>query len=368
MTCRLMLLVSLGLSGLSPASAWAGKMVRITIDGGERTGTVRTSDASHGWFLERDGRLSTIRLGDVTDYEVLGNFKPYSTIELRDQLRREFDGYTVGTTAHYLVVSAKGVDGRYATLFEELYRQFVVTFSARGFKMRDPEFPLVALVFPHEAAFIEYCLSEGVQPQPGLRGYYLPTSNRVALYDSAAEGHSTTSGLDGTILHEAVHQVAFNTGIHSRIGTNPKWVVEGLATAFEVEAVRRNDRSRLPLARVNRSRYGWFQQSRARRVKTSLPNLIAQDSGFQSAVLDAYSESWALTFFLLETRGSEYARYLKLLAERDPLVEYTPQDRLADFERSFGLDAARLDVKLLRFYDDLAASARDDDDVAVNEE
>jgi hypothetical protein len=116
-------------------------------------------------------------------------------------------------------------------------RHVHVYFAARGFAIREPEFPLVAVVFPDREKFAEYCRSEKVNPAAGLMGYYLQSSNRVALYDTASTGD-----LDGTIIHEAVHQVAFNLGLHRRIGDNPLWVVEGLATTFEPE----NFRSPLP--------------------------------------------------------------------------------------------------------------------------
>ncbi len=339
-------------------SCAAGRLVEIVVEGATRTGAVVSHDSTNGWFQERDGRLTQIRFGDVSTYKPLGQFRPWSPVELRERLTQDFGrDYSVSSTSHYLVVTARGIDAQYMTLFENLYRQFVVTFAARGFRMHEPEFPLVAIVFPDEARFAEYCKSEGVQPQSGLRGYYLPSSNRVALYDSAAGGQTTSSGLDSTIIHEAVHQVAFNTGIHSRIGVNPKWVVEGLATAFEVPSIRSNDRTTSALERANRSRYRWFQHTRGERNPNSLADLVANDTRFSAAPLDAYADSWALTFFLLETRSADYTAYLKILANRDPSQPYAAAERLTDFQQAFGRDLSLLEARWLRFCDDLAATA-----------
>jgi hypothetical protein len=331
-------------------------MVEIEWDGRKLTGTVAMHDQQTGWFLERDGRLTMLELADVRDYQRLGSYRPYSAIELREQLSREFGpGYTVSSTGHYLVVSSRGGGDRSGRLFEELYRQFVVSFAARGFKMTEPEFPLVAVVLPDEASFHKYCVAEKVRPQPGLRGYYLPSSNRVALYDAVASGQSTSAGLDGTVIHEATHQVAFNTGVHSRIGVTPKWVVEGLATVFEQENVRRNDRVGPLMSRVNDQRFQWFQKYRGRRPTKSLVETIQSDRLFTSQTLDAYSEAWALMFFLLETRPADTVKYLRTLGTRDPLKDYPPEDRLRDFQSAFGTDLSLLEAHLLRYYDNVNA-------------
>ncbi|MDZ4689268.1 MAG: DUF1570 domain-containing protein [Planctomycetaceae bacterium] len=349
--CLCVLSSSLLLDAAAPRT-----MVEIDWDGRKLTGTVALHDPETGWFLERDGRLTTVELSGVGSFKRLGSYRPFSAIELREQLSREFGtGYTVSSTGHYLVVSSRGGGDRYGRLFEELYRQFVVSFAARGFKMTEPEFPLVAVVLPDQASFVKYCVAEKVRPQPGLLGYYLPSSNRVALYDAVASGQSTADGLDSTVIHEATHQVAFNTGVHSRIGVSPKWVVEGLATVFEQENVRRNDRVGPVMSRVNEERFRWFQQYRGRRPTKSLADIVQTDVRFTSQTLDAYSEAWALMFFLLETRPADTVKYLRNLAARDPLKEDRPEDRLKDFQSAFGKDLSLLEAHLLRYYDNVGA-------------
>lgn len=335
----------------------AATMVELQYEGNTHTGTVIAHDATHATLMERDGRIVQVEMARVGDYRKVGTFKPFSAVELREKLAREFGpGFEVTSTSHYLVVQPRGSEQRYPTLFENLYRDFFVSFRARGFRVHEPEFPLVAIVFPTAEQFSRYCRAEDVAPQTGLRGYYLPSSNRVALYDSATAGDATEEMLDRTVIHEAVHQVAFNVGIHSRLGSHPKWLVEGLATAFEVEQVRRNDRSASSLERVNPERFAWWTQRALNGGKPRIGMLIAEDERFQEAVLDAYCDSWALTFFLLETRPSEYSKYLKTLADRDPGLPYTPEERLHDFQKAFGRDPALLEARMSRFYDDLSAT------------
>jgi len=82
----------------------------------------------------------------------------------------------------------------------------------------------------------------------------------------------------------------------------------------------------------------------------SLARLIASDDLFFSQTLNSYSESWALTYFLLNnsTRQRQFISYLKRIGERDPAVKYSARERLADFQAEFG-DISRLEVDFLRF-------------------
>ncbi len=61
-------------------------------------------------------------------------------------------------------------------------------------------------------------------------GYYSSRSNRITLYDvgGTAAGSAAWHQNADTIIHEATHQTAYNTGVHRRFAQTPKWVVEGL--------------------------------------------------------------------------------------------------------------------------------------------
>lgn len=357
MSVRVVLTV---LFGALPAALFAAPpaMLELRLEGAKRVGAILAHNDVGAWFLERDGRLSQIEIAKVTDFHPLGRFRPFSSVELREKLARDFGSdYTVATTGQYVVVGPPKTVDRLAPLFENLYRQFLVTFAARGFKVQPPETPLIAVVLPDEETFERYCMDDGVRPQRGLRGYYLPSSNRVALYDATQSGQATPSGLDATVLHEATHQVAYNVGVHSRMGVNPKWVVEGLATVFEREAMRTNDRRGPALSRVNPERFAHFQKYRKeRRPAKSLGDFVQNDRSFETAVLDAYSQSWALTFFLMETRSTEYAAYLRKLSQRDPLADYLDEERLRDFQTAFGRDMPMLEAHFLQFFQELSGT------------
>ena len=327
-------------------------------------------DSETVWFLERDGSLEKVKATDITKLTQVGpRFASYSDAEVRDQLRRELGrDFDVLGTGHYLICARKDQARQYAQLFEDIYRSFYVYFSTRGFTITEPEFPMVAIVFPDQASFARYAERDDIKAGRGLMGYYLLTSNRVALFDSKKlqadldgpeawnDGPwlgATAGGLADTIIHEATHQVAFNTGIHSRIGQNPKWVCEGLATVFEAPGIRKQSLSHDVSSRINGERYTHFQQYRKRRSARSLEKFVASDEMFSSATLDAYAQSWALTLFLLETRPREYAKLLKLIAARPPLAPYGPEERLQDFQQAFGNDITMLESAMLRYIDKL---------------
>jgi hypothetical protein len=236
----------------------------------------------------------------------------------------------------------------------------------RGFKISEPEFPLVAIIFPDFDSFSQYARADEVPVSKTLKGYYLTTSNRVALYEDPASALGQQTLLDwprdlpawgaiegslkDTMIHEATHQVAFNTGLHSRIGASPKWVVEGLATVFEAPGVRNSSSNTGVKTRINRQRFLWFgNYSASRRHPKSLESFLSSDEFFKSDILDAYSEAWAFTFFLIETRPRQYADYLRAIASRDPLEVYAANDRLADFKRTISKEIPLLESEFLRF-------------------
>lgn len=318
-------------------------------------GRIAAHDDQTCWLLRRDGRLASFRTDDVSDFhEVDARFRPYSSLDIRDQLQVEFGrGFEVKTTSHYVVVAAQGSGDRHARIFESIYRQFHTYFTTRNFKIASPEFPLVAVVFPQQQAFIDYCVAEGARPQPGLVGFYLPASNRVALYDRVAAGQSSADEVDDTVVHEGTHQVAFNTGVHSRIGQTPLWLVEGLATLFEADGIRSREVGAQPRDRVNPERLAWFLEYRKQRPKKSLEQFIRDDSLFRKSPLDAYSQAWALTFYLAESRPVEFAKYLKATADRNPLKPYESDARVQDFRAAFGSDFDFIETGMLRYFDRL---------------
>lgn len=310
-------------------------------------------------LLGRDGRLWELEVGEVKQYRRLSeSFTSLSAGELRAQLLAEFGrSFDVSGTAHYLVVHPAGQRDRWASRFEQLYRSFMHYLAARGFTVNRPEFPLVAVVFPNRAEFLDYARSSGAKIVSGTLGFYSPTSNRVLLYDVAASEPDREDLWylnSRTIIHEAAHQSAFNCGIHGRFAMTPRWIVEGLGTSFEADGVWDSGNHRSRQDRVNQDQLESFRRIRSRRPAGYLSTFVSSDRPFHANTEAAYAEAWALTFFLIETRPRQYFDLLRRTAELPAFEAYRSPDRLNDFVDVFGKDLEILESHFLRFIDELS--------------
>ena len=336
-----------------------GKFTIELIVGGKRLeGTPLAWSEQRVFLLARDGRLWDFNPGAAQDFrKTASEFRPLTAPMLRAQLEAELGrAYEVSNTGHFVIAHPRGQKDQWADRFEEMYRSFVAYFSVRGFRLQQPSFPLVAIVWKSRDDFMRYTVRDGGKPTPGLLGYYSLETNRVTLFDV---GNGRTSNADwqqnfATVIHEAAHQTAFNTGIHNRFSPPPRWVAEGLGTMFEARGVNNSRAYTNQSDRINRDRFVEFKEYRASRRKSdSLMQLIASDRAFDRDTAGGYSEAWMLTFYLAETLPREYAQYLARTANRPAFTDYPSAARLADFTAVFGSDFRMLDARFLRFVDSL---------------
>ena len=339
-----------------PAPANAQKFtIALEVRGQQVEGAPLAWTDSTVALLQRNGALLNFSPADATRFRKTANgFRSYSQSEIRGQLAREFGRkFEVSGTGHYLVVHPAGQRDQWAGRFEQLYRAFVHYFAARGFRLQEPQFPFIAVVFPDKPSFLRYARQTKTRVQPNTLGYYSPTSNRIVIYDTT-HGSSVGGGnwqLNAeTIIHEAAHQSAFNTSIHNRFAHPPLWVIEGLGTMFEARGVW-NSRQYPSLAdRINRGRLAQFRNYVATgRAKGSLARLVSSDRLFQTQTSNAYAEAWALTFFLAETRPAHYTQFLRKTAARSSFTAYRSPEMLRDFTESFGADLSLLDAQFVRY-------------------
>ena len=381
----------------APAYAAPPPLIEVRIGSETLQGKVYAHNTKSFWLQSQDGRLRHLASDDVHKFrKIAPQFSAWSASVVRDNLRREFGkGFEFAGTRHYVVGAPTSQKARlYAETFEELFRMFQMYFSVRGFKISEPEFPLIAIVFPDADSFVRYAAAENVDGARSYLGYYMSLSNRIAFYETPAAQQSQLlptqifpSGsvgpfadvglpfarqdvpwlddvllLDGgpwgtfqgslkdTLIHEATHQAAFNAGLHSRIGPNPKWVVEGLATVFEAPGIRNSGGSGPARTRINHGRFMAFGDFCKSRLKPkSLEAFLSTDDLFKTSMPDLYSEAWALSFFLIETRPRAYAEYLRTITARDPLHDYSSEDRVADFKNTISKELPLLEAEFLRF-------------------
>lgn len=336
-------------------------------------GKVLVKAADGGLLLQApDGRLWRIEPQQIVAQSTDRlPFQPLSADELASRLPGELGaGFEVHRTAHYLI--AHNTSREYAAwcgaLLERLYQGFTAFWEHKDFPLHAPEFPLVAVVFRDQASYAAHAKAELGRATAAVIGYYSLETNRVTMYDltgalaqqrpgarvSVAQINQLLQGdaerTVATVIHEATHQLAYNSGLHTRFADVPMWVSEGLAVYFETPDLR-SAKGWRSIGVVNRPRLARFQDYLARRPDDSLAALVQDDARLRDtrSGLDAYAEAWALNYFLLRQRPKQYAGYLKLLSAKPPLVWDDPATRLAEFRAAFAADPAQLDAELLRY-------------------
>ena len=340
---------------VTPAGATAPfpGMIELELDGRTVEGRPLSWDTEEVRLLGRGGYLYEFSPGDATNFRKTSNqFRPYSPSQFRAELLRELGkNYEVSGTSHYMVAHPQGQRDKWAQRFEDLYRSFVHYFAVRGFQLDKPAFPLVGIVFHNQGEFSKHAAALGNPVSPGVLGFYSLESNRILVYDmgdrsNGNDWHKTAK----VIIHEATHQTAFNTGVHSRYCPPPLWVAEGLATMFEAPGVYDSHNFTRRSDRVNRSRLNDF---RDRVVPSHSPeiikNLVASDWLFRSNPAAAYAEAWALSFYLVETQPRQYTKYLAKTASGPLFTERTSAQRLENFTSVFGDNWKLLESQFLRF-------------------
>jgi hypothetical protein len=305
-------------------------------------------------LIGRDGALHDFDPAQAKDAKrTAAAFTPYTSGEMGARLRAEFGPtFDVSTSPHFVVVHPRGPWREWAERLESLYRSFTHYIGVRGFRATEPNVPLVAVVFRTQDDYYRYAAAGGTNLQPGTLGHYDPASNRMFLFDESG-GKAELSANVETIIHEATHQTAYNVGVHRRFAEQPRWAVEGLAMMFEVRGVWEAKSGQDQADRINRERLDFFRRTNDKRPADWLLRLVAGERRFDDDALSAYAESWALTFYLCETRPQQYCGYLAHVAAREPFTEYSSLERMSDFTRTFGNDLKLLAAQLQRFVDEL---------------
>lgn len=281
-------------------------------------------------------------------------------------------GFEVHRTAHYVI--CYNTPREYAAwcgaLFERLYLAFTNYWGRRGFQLSEPPLPLPAIVFADRSSYRQYARGELGELAGSIPGYYSLTTNRMTMYDltgAAAAGpaprrYGSQAQINrilsqpeaertvATVVHEATHQIAFNCGLHTRLSDCPLWVSEGIALYFETPDLtsRKGWKS---IGAVNQVHLAQFREYLGRRPADSLVSLLTDDKRFRDPATSryAYSEAWALTYYLMSRRPKEHVAYVRRLSAKKPLVWDDPQTRLADFQQAFGSDLGKLDAEMVRF-------------------
>jgi hypothetical protein len=355
---------------------WAVDQVRFKRDGKEQQIVGRlVVEAQDGGLLlmERDGTLWAITPDELVKHTSDDEpFKPLSKDEISKKILAELPaGFDVIKTSHYLIFydTSKAYATWCGSLFERLYLACTNYWTRKGFTLKEPEFPLVAIVFSDKEAYAKFAQPDLGDAADAIVGYYSLMSNRMTMFDLSGietaggpRGRGGTSAqinqilaqpqatqMVATVVHEATHQIAYNCGLHTRLSDCPLWFSEGIALFFETPDLK-SAKGWSGIGAVNYSRLERFQAYQQKRPAESLETLIATDKRHRDTKigLDAYAESWALTYFLIHQKPKEYVAYMKMLSQKKPLLSDKPEKRLEEFEKAFG-KIGKLDEEFQRY-------------------
>jgi hypothetical protein len=333
-----------------------GQIIVTAADGG-----VLLQTAEGQFITAQPNEIAARRSDDIA-------FAPLTSDQVAEDLLREFGaGFEIHRTEHFLI--CHNTSPEYArwcgALFERLYAAFTNYWKRRDVKVNEPEFPLVALIFNDATNYARHAQKEIGPAAAQIIGYYSFGTNRMTTYDltgsealrAVANGrrmslaqlfqHPQAERLVATLIHEATHQLAFNTGLQKRYADNPLWLSEGLAMYFETPDLRSSSGWRT-IGAVNHLRLAQFQQNLPRRGRERLQQLICED-GFmrgEEAATIYYAEAWALCYYLIRAKDDQFRKYMAHLAAKPRLVWDDPETRLKEFEAHFG-DLRTLDRDFL---------------------
>jgi len=361
----LILLVAL----FSPISQ-ALEHVRFQYRGYERTeeGRIILEVEESGIVLEvRDGQLYRIEQADIIDrWSDETPFTPYTKAEMIEQLKNEFppsEGY------HYLdmygpfiiiYTTSRPFANWYGSLLKRLHEQYVLYWERLGVELTEPKFPMAAVVLSSKDRYQQYAKQDNVLLLPEQCAYYHKLTNRIAVYDLSGlqalqEGNQRrATAVDRqnflaqpgslhnitNVIHEAVHQVGYNTGMHPRHSPNPVWLCEGLAVFHEVPD-QRHRTGWTPGPHINHRRLDHLRQYLGKPgLMSPIQNMIQDDKLFSNpkTALSNYALAWGVTYYLVNRRPKELAAYLKVLQSKTPYSDGSPAIRIEDFESCFGND------------------------------
>ena len=349
-------------------------------------GQVLIEDAN-GEFLiiARDGAITQFLAEDVILRETTDDvFVPYTKSELSELLLKEFGSdFKIHTVGPYVIVYNTSLEyvKWCAALLDRHYEKYREVWSGFGLKLQRPEFPLVVVLFENKAQFNNYGrkeLGDGFIPE--MNAYYHLMTNRVILCDLTGIESGAQSGKRATaaqirrittrpragynisaIMHEASHQIGFNTGMFQRLAQTPLWLLEGIATMHELPDVNNPKQAESGDPKVNKERLRQLRSfvNKNPTLKSDpyshIRSILESDDLIrnQTTALGHYGLSWSVCYYLYKKKPKELAKYLQIMTSKQILEKYPAQDRVTDFEKIFGDNREKFGKEYSKFINSL---------------
>ena len=302
-------------------------------------------------LLRWDGRITILPRQDKMEIFSQG-FAPYTPTELEKRLKKQYGKrYLTQTSEHFTVVYPRTNRKNWAAQYETVYKQFSSYLARHEIDIATPNFSMIVVVLGSRREF-DRSLADEIIFKDGVFGYYSRITNRVTTFVSAdpkiAKQVERLSAV--TVIHEAIHQVAFNAGVHNRLCAVPRWMSEGFAMLFESSGFRNSKPGQLISDRVNDRRLATLKKMfLSNQVRGNLETLLRDDRLFGSDPDLSYSLSWGLSFYLAEKETEKYLKFVIADGNRNQFANYTPDQRVKFFAETFGSDFDKLERRLKKF-------------------
>lgn len=248
-------------------------------------------------------------------------------------------GFETTTSEHYLAAgnAPDAFRKRALEICEKLAKDYLSHFQFKNLSVKPPVHRLTVVTLADAASFSAF---SGMEAAQGVGGFYDRDSNRLVILDNRAqEGANQDLAKQAnlvSLVHEATHQLTFNTGLLNRDGDVPVALSEGLATYAETW----QPGSRLSrIGHDNAGRRQGFQFARRQQQAwIPLDQLLQKDDlftgggGGDAALQLAYAEAWTLVFQLLQPISvARFRAYLRAIRDRKDST-----NRLEDAKKAFG--------------------------------
>jgi hypothetical protein len=334
----------------------------------EVSGRILVKAQDGGLLLEeRNGRIRQLTPAMIESTATAeSTFALMTNDELgNDLLSQVSAGFEIHQTDHYVICSnsAEEYSAFVGKLLEKVFDQYFQFMDEQEIAVRQPAAKLPVIILQSEAEFKEFAAAQ--HPETSFEdtpGYYSLRDNQMLLIDltrdrslrSATAIRKLLSDQPlqvATMVHEAVHQLSFNTGLQVRMADNPVWLSEGLALYFEPIAPRSANLWTRPGLVSGRHHPVFVRHSENGATEIPVRDLLADDKAFLNAdsMATAYAESWGLTSYLFRQQKDGMRKYLTNISRRKPLQKVSPEERVAEFEDAFGKSSDEIERETVSF-------------------
>ncbi|HEV3164841.1 MAG TPA: DUF1570 domain-containing protein [Isosphaeraceae bacterium] len=243
------------------------------------------------------------------------------------------EGFQTSRSTHFLAIgdAPDAFREKALKICEKLAVEYQHHFQFKGFKLSSLPHTLTVVTLADADSFKKF---SGLEADPGVGGYYEQKTNRLVILDNRDGNQANLTQAQQanlvSLVHEASHQLTYNTGLLNREGDVPVCISEGLANYAEAWSPTRLSH----LGGENIGRRQGLDLAKSQRLPwIPISKLLTDDALFQGGGGDdpalqlAYGESWLLVYQLMSkpSRIASFRDYLKAIFDRRD-----DKERLAD--------------------------------------